>query len=43
MSVQVKNKELFTEGLNLELKATNVHITVIFPVAIATNIGENRE
>lgn len=33
--------KLFTEGLYSELKNTNVHITVIFPGAIATNITQN--
>lgn len=33
--------KLFTEGLYAELKGTNVHVTVVFPGAIATNISEN--
>ncbi len=33
--------KLFTEGLRSELLATNVHVTVVFPGAIATNISAN--
>ena len=33
--------KLFTEGLYAELVGTNVHVTVVFPGAIATNITEN--
>jgi short-subunit dehydrogenase len=33
--------KLFTEGLYAELLNTNVHVTVIFPGAIATNIAKN--
>ena len=33
--------KLFTEGLYAELKDTNVHVTVVHPGAIATNITEN--
>lgn len=33
--------KLFTEGLNSELSKTNVHVTVVFPGAIATNIASN--
>lgn len=33
--------KLFTEGLYSELLDTNVHVTVIFPGAIATNIAIN--
>lgn len=33
--------KLFTEGLYAELKDTSVHVTVIHPGAIATNITEN--
>lgn len=33
--------KLFTEGLYTELLDTNVHVTVVFPGAIATNIASN--
>ncbi len=33
--------KILTEGLYSELKNTNVHVTVVFPGAIATNITEN--
>jgi len=33
--------KLFTEGLHSELLATNVHVTTVFPGAIATNISAN--
>jgi short-subunit dehydrogenase len=33
--------KLFTEGLRSELLATNVHVSVVFPGAIATNISAN--
>ena len=33
--------KLMTEGLHAELAGTNVHVTVIFPGAIATNISAN--
>ncbi|SFF20736.1 SDR family NAD(P)-dependent oxidoreductase [Spirosoma endophyticum] len=33
--------KLFTEGLYAELRDTTVHVTVVFPGAIATNITEN--
>ena len=33
--------KLFTEGLNSELKGTNVSVTVVFPGAIGTNIAVN--
>jgi short-subunit dehydrogenase len=33
--------KLFTEGLRSELLSTNVHVTVVFPGAIATNISTN--
>ncbi|MBE2254350.1 MAG: SDR family NAD(P)-dependent oxidoreductase [Myxococcus sp.] len=33
--------KLFTEGLSSELKDTNVHVTVVFPGAVATNITAN--
>ena len=33
--------KLFTEGLYAELMGTNVHVTVVFPGAIATNIAAN--
>ncbi len=33
--------KLFTEGLYAELLDTNVHVTVVFPGAIATNIVKN--
>lgn len=33
--------KLFTEGLHSELATTNVHVTVVFPGAIATNITAN--
>jgi len=33
--------KLLTEGLNSELKGTNVHVTVVFPGAVATNITVN--
>lgn len=33
--------KLFTEGLNSELQGTNVHVTVIFPGAVNTNITKN--
>lgn len=33
--------KLFTEGLHSELLATNVHVTVVFPGAVATNISTN--
>jgi short-subunit dehydrogenase len=32
---------LFTEGLHAELRGTNVHVTVVIPGAVATNIMEN--
>lgn len=32
---------LFTEGLHSELLSTHVHVTVVFPGAIATNISAN--
>lgn len=33
--------KLFTEGLYAELLGTNVHVTLVFPGAIATNIASN--
>jgi len=33
--------KLLTEGLHLELKNTNVKVTIVFPGAIATNIAAN--
>lgn len=33
--------KLFTEGLHSELSGTNVHATIVFPGAIATNIAAN--
>jgi short-subunit dehydrogenase len=33
--------KLFSEGLHSELRNTNVHVTVVFPGAIATNIKAN--
>ena len=33
--------KLFTEGLNSEMAGTNVHVTIVFPGAIATNIAQN--
>jgi len=33
--------KLFTEGLHSELKDTRVHVTTVFPGAIATNISVN--
>lgn len=33
--------KLFTEGLNSECAGTNVHVTVVFPGAVATNITTN--
>jgi len=33
--------KLFTEGLHSELLDTNVHVTLVFPGAIATNISAN--
>lgn len=33
--------KLFTEGLHSELLDTNVHVSVVFPGAIATNISAN--
>ncbi len=33
--------KLFTEGLHSELLATNVHVTTVFPGAIATGISAN--
>ena len=33
--------KLFTEGLYAELADNNVHVTIVFPGAIATNISEN--
>lgn len=33
--------KLFTEGLHSELLNTNVHVTVVFPGAIGTNIAAN--
>ncbi len=33
--------KLFTEGLYAELLASNVHVTAVFPGAIATNIAAN--
>lgn len=33
--------KLFTEGLHSELLDTNVHVTVVFPGAIGTNIAAN--
>jgi len=33
--------KLFTEGLHSELLATHVHVTVVFPGAVATNISAN--
>jgi len=33
--------KLMTEGLHSELQGTNVHVTVVFPGAVATNITTN--
>ena len=33
--------KILTEGLYAELKDTNVHVTVVHPGAVATNITEN--
>jgi short-subunit dehydrogenase len=33
--------KLFTEGIYSELSDTNVHVTVVFPGAIGTNIAAN--
>ena len=33
--------KLFTEGLHSECAGTNVHVTVVFPGAVATNIAAN--
>jgi short-subunit dehydrogenase len=33
--------KLLSEGLNSELQGTNVHVTVIFPGALNTNITKN--
>lgn len=33
--------KLMTEGLHAELQSTNVHVTVVFPGAVATNITSN--
>ncbi len=33
--------KIFTEGLYAELLSTNVHVTVVFPGAVATNIASN--
>jgi short-subunit dehydrogenase len=33
--------KLFTEGLRSELLSTNVHVSVVFPGAVATNISVN--
>jgi short-subunit dehydrogenase len=33
--------KLLTEGLHSELRNTNVHVTVVFPGAVATNISTN--
>ena len=33
--------KLFSEGLRSELLSTNVHVTEVFPGAIATNISAN--
>jgi short-subunit dehydrogenase len=33
--------KLFTEGLHSELSGTSVHVTVVFPGAVATNIAAN--
>lgn len=33
--------KLFTEGLRSELMGTSVHVTVVFPGAIGTNIAQN--
>jgi acetyl-CoA carboxylase beta subunit len=33
--------KLLTEGLHSELKGTNVHVTAIYPGAVATNIAQN--
>jgi short-subunit dehydrogenase len=33
--------KLFTEGLHSECAGTNVHVTVVFPGAVATNITAN--
>jgi short-subunit dehydrogenase len=33
--------KLLTEGLHSELAGTNVHVTVVFPGAVATNIAAN--
>lgn len=35
--------KLMTEGLHSELKDTNVHVTIVFPGAIKTNIMKNSE
>ncbi len=33
--------KLFTEGLHSEMAGTNVHVTIVFPGAIETNIAQN--
>ncbi|HNT55014.1 MAG TPA: SDR family oxidoreductase, partial [Anaerolineaceae bacterium] len=33
--------KLFTEGLHSEMAGTNIHVTIVFPGAIATNIAQN--
>jgi short-subunit dehydrogenase len=33
--------KLLTEGLHSEMRGTNVHVTVVFPGAVATNIAVN--
>jgi NAD(P)-dependent dehydrogenase (short-subunit alcohol dehydrogenase family) len=33
--------KLLTEGLNSEMKGTNVHVTVVFPGGVDTNITQN--
>jgi short-subunit dehydrogenase len=33
--------KLLTEGLHAECQGTNVHVTVVFPGAVATNITTN--
>jgi short-subunit dehydrogenase len=33
--------KLFTEGLHSEMRGTSVHVTVVFPGAVATNITAN--
>jgi short-subunit dehydrogenase len=33
--------KLLTEGLHAECRGTNVHVTVVFPGAVATNITTN--